>query len=735
LLDGLDETQHFHECVMTQVRNFVNAPRRKENRVILTSRLVGFTSLGKPFQEYIIKPLEKEDELENFVFGWLMALHHRDYEEKEAKKEARMLVSSLRSQPALRRMSNNPLILRLAAQQYAGSRTVAHNRAELYSAYVKEAWQRAIKRGAKQEDKELAFQGLQSVAWHLQVGGSADEMSAKRALLAYKIVENESKAELCLRLAHEQMGLVVLVGTRLVFSHTTFREYFVAQRLRQAWGKNRGLTWRFLKARLHIAEWREPLLLLASLFDDVKSAEFLIRKVVKARSAYEHYLFRDILLAAILVAESQVSQPFKDRLYKVVYKRMLPAADSKTLLSAIEAIGLIGSPQSIPFLIGKLYSYNWDIRWAARRSLRLFGQTAIPFLRKAISEEKEPSNRMMAAQALRSLGDQALPILIDLMKNDYLFQRVVSERYWDRFEDDDYPFIGALTKKQEKPYHSVSQRDISNLLLNLQNPDSAIRSSTVHYLGEISDVSYYDAIFDLTDDPHPGVRAEAVLALGKLGKPQAMTKVIEALTDEYGNVKLAAVQALEYIGDVSILSLLLPLLGENYTSLRQETVKILGQYGDITTFNYLLPVLNDSAFEVRDQAADAIEQISDRLQITSRPGTKNEFPLLQLAAQALVKRKYYRQISKVLEKTEILESQSSLLQDPLHIPPPSRWNRVLAWVGWGSAAGLVFGLLGVLSKILDNTESYVLIAVLGMILGFLGWILDEIRNKLKSRSQ
>jgi HEAT repeat protein len=772
LLDGLDETQNQHENVVSQIRNFVNAPSRKGSRVIVTSRFAGFTSLGDPFKEYTIKPLEKEKELQQFASGWISALRP-DYEENKTKAEAHRVIYALRNQSALRRLVNNPLILRLAIQQYIHTGTVARNRAELYDTYVGETWQRAIKRGVK-EDKEFVLQVLQTIAWHFQTSGTADEADTKQALINYKITEKESGADSCLRLIREQMGLIALVKERLVFSHTTFREYFVAQRLKQAWEKNHTATWRFLKPLLHIPEWREPLLLLIGLIQEPKSEELLIAQIAKADSTYEFVLQRDILLAANLTAESSVSSDFRNKLYKSIKRRIANARGSGNWNELIKSIGLIGSPKSTTFLIRMLGTDDWRTQSAVRQSLSLIGEAAIPYLKKYIKKETHWRKRYEAVVLLVDMGPTALPTLLELEKDNdssireiatsqlrQIYNRGEMSRPRYKFEYSDFSNYLSDSSDMVNRYNEDSyathkefiqnerKKDIPNLLIILKSEDSATRSAALHFLGEIFDSTSYDAIFELTNDDDPSVRAEAILALGKLGNHQALPKVIEAIKDDYVNVRLAAVQALEYVGNAKELYLLNPILDEAYPLIRQAAVRIFGLFGDINTLNLLLPVLNDSASEVRDAVADSMERISERLQTQTTSDIRKDIFLLQFIAKELAKRRYYKQLTKMLEKIATLESHASKFQDPLNPPQQPLWQKRLTRLAWGGLVILLLGITSILVIVLTKAQDLlkeklsllaqqpigvliVIIVTLGATVVVIGWKIDTIREKLKN---
>lgn len=163
------------------------------------SRSAGYSALGAGFKEYTLKPFEKPEEVQPYLTGWLAAL--KPEWEPQAGEHADRLLEGMRAQAALRRVLDNPLLLRLAAEVYAASEEIVHNRAELYRRWGDETWKRAVRRGAPREQKEAALEALEETAWRLHNGLDLQLAEADRTLL------------------REKMGLLVQVDTRLAFAH------------------------------------------------------------------------------------------------------------------------------------------------------------------------------------------------------------------------------------------------------------------------------------------------------------------------------------------------------------------------------------------------------------------------------------------------------------------------------------------------------------------------------------
>ncbi len=543
LLDGLDETRAQHEIVVRQIRNFANAPVRKDVRIIVSSRLVGFAALGNPFKEYVIKPLEKPEEAEAFVRGWLEAL------QPGLGEQSKKLVETLSAQPALRRLINNPLILRLAAEQFARSGKIAQDRAELYASYANEAWQRAISRDAKEEEKELAFQSLEIFAWHIQMSGKGSKAEVENAFVKYKIVSTQEKAGSCLRLIRDQMGLVIYVQERLVFSHTTFHEYFVAQRLKRIWVDNEINTWNFLRYRLHLPYWREPLLLLASILDEVKVKK-LITKVRLAKSRYEFYLKRDFVLSATLIGESKI----KDKTFIQPYVKASRNFFFPKLL-AIEALCKIGSlaTTALVEMLDILKHKN-------------------PFKPSIQSYEKEKDKSDVFMQSLNALiGVGQQEIFLAIIRN-------LSERHYS----DRSAAVDLLAQSNNPQLFEA-------LIFSITSDDNKLRELAADIIGKIDHPKFVPVLIQVLKD-YDG-KWDLASAFQKIRNPQIVPALVQGLADAFNQVRGIA-GALYYYSPVPDSRIIAEgNLAFNFVTLIHRVIEVLGEIGDPSAVPTLIDAL------------------------------------------------------------------------------------------------------------------------------------------------
>ncbi|WP_159461564.1 HEAT repeat domain-containing protein, partial [Thermoflexus hugenholtzii] len=420
LLDGLDEVpEGLRGAVRERIQRFADSGA---GWVILASRPAGFQPL-RGLREYTLKPFEHpEGEALPYLRGWLAALKP-EWTDEEAEAQARRLLEQMRAHPALGRLLDNPLLLRLSAQHYAQTGEVARGRADLYRLWVEEAWERAKRRGAKEEEKPRFLQALQALAWHLHIGGGNEEADLREALQAFRVAQDDKEAAEGLRRLREQTGLLARlpeaedgrVRYRYVFSHQTLREYFVALRLKEAWERDARRAWRFLRPRLHLPEWREPLALLVGSLPEAEALG-LLRRILRARSPEERFLRRDLFLTAELAAESGYAKGIWEHLGPEL-RRALQDKDADVRRAAVQALEKMGPPV-LPALLQALQDEDADVRRAAAEALGNIGDPpALPALTQALQDE-DGGVRRAAAEVLEKMGPPALPALLRALQDE-----------------------------------------------------------------------------------------------------------------------------------------------------------------------------------------------------------------------------------------------------------------------------------------------------------------------------
>ena len=565
LLDGLDEVpEGEYPAVRKEIADFASSPVGRSCRILVASRLVGYVSLGGEFKEFTLKPFQDPEETLPYLRGWLAALRPEWKEEAEDRAEA--VLSEIKRHPPLRRVLDNPLLLRLIAEVYAATGQVAHNRAEIYEQWVEEIWKRAVRRGAQREKKDCALKRLEEIAWRMHNG------------LQVEINEEDNE------LLREKMGLLVRVDRRqVVFSHQTVREYFVARRLKRAWKENRLGTWKFLRPRLHIPEWREPLFLLAGVLVPEDAGD-LIRRVESAKSLYEKYLGRDLLLALRLWGEAVEVHP---DIGPSLIRKALGHREAGVRAAAAWALGEIKAPEAVRYLFQALEDEEVYVRMAAAGALGEIGPEALPHLIQALKDE-EGDVREAATWALGEIkAPEAVPHLIQALKD----------------EDEDVRWAAAGSLGEIK-----APEAIPHLIQALGDEDKNVRWLVAEALGKTKAPEAIPHLIQALEDEDKDVRAAAAMALGEIKALEAVLRLIDALEAKNGVVRWAAAEALGKIGSPDSLPNLLEALKDKDGVVRWAAARALGEIGP-EAVRHLIEGLRDEDEDVRRAAAETLWEI------------------------------------------------------------------------------------------------------------------------------
>jgi len=786
LLDGLDEAPaEVRQLVRERIER---AARSGIGRVILTSRPAGFLTLGG-LQEYTLKPFaDARQEALPYLKGWLRAL--KPEWQAQVEEKAQSLIEQMQASAALRRLLNNPLLLRLSAQHYAATGAIARSRADLYRQWVEEAWQRARQRGASAQDKQHYLAALQTLAWHMHTGGDTSATALQTALRSAGLATDDHAAADLLHRLREQTGLLVRLSEahtdRYLFSHMTLREYLVAIRLHNAWRWDARCTRRFLKLRLHLPDWREPLALLAGLLD-AADAQRLLTWIAHARSPEERRLRRDLLLAAKLAVESGHGQIMRGilvpRLLRVLRGRRVEDSVHK---AAAAALGEIGAP-AVPGLLAALRDAEEDVRREAAWVLGKIGDAAaVPGLLAAL-HDADVDVRVAAAAALGQIGDAtAVPGLLAALHDADVDVRWTAARALERIgdaaavpgrlaalgdADADVRWAAAVALGQIGDNAAVP-----GLLAALGDADADVREAAAAALGEIGDAAAVPGLLAALRDADWRVRRAAARALRWIGDAAAVPGLLAALGDAYADVREAAAAALGEIGDAAAVPGLLAALGDANADVREAAAAALGEIG-APAVPGLLAALGDADERVREAAAEALGQIGApavpgllaalgdadadvrqaaawalRNLLPASPPRDREERRTWQKAMAAMRRIAWRKrdtdlLTTVLERQAAWQAALDPWQDPLQPPPVPAWQQWAQRIGRGGLVVLLAGLSGVATVVLAGAGDAVMAAVLpvllaqpwwasvGLVFGLavlatlLGWLVEGVRSR------
>jgi hypothetical protein len=337
LLDGLDEVVHADDRreVARRIEDFVRRHSEKPNRFVVTSRVAGYRDAPvlAPFEHYRLEDMAPQ-QVERFLQRWCAAVEDArqpdappEVRSAEAERQRSGLLAAIDTNPGVRRLAVNPLLLTILAVIHRQGARLPQRRAELYkvaATTLARTWRTAqgVPESALLQDDYLD-RVLARLAYWLQLEeptGVARERDV-RVLMGEELArlrgdewdpddphpEVLAHVDRFLRAVRIQTGLFVERAPRQYgFMHQTFQEYYAARHIERVGRRAPAL----IRRHLHDARWDEPLLLALGLrgLDHPEEASEMVEHAILAEgelaaregfapSAHEQYLARDFLFA------------------------------------------------------------------------------------------------------------------------------------------------------------------------------------------------------------------------------------------------------------------------------------------------------------------------------------------------------------------------------------------------------------------------------------------------------
>jgi len=288
LMDGLDEVRDAgrRHLVVDRVRDFYSRHRKAGkggNRFVLTSRIVGYREVRLAAEGLVESTLVDFDgeEIEAFLGKWTAALEKAvggdtDVARAQAEQERGELLAAVRTNPGVRSLAANPLLLTILALMKRGGIALPDRRVELYKNYVEtllKHWNLARSlagRSGREVDLVETMKILEPLAlWMHEVSpgvGLVKEGELLRALESLCAGRGHADpvraAESFLKDVRDHSSLLLSRGEHHYgFIHLTFQEYLAAVALAHKAREGSGALIAALASHIGEAPWHEVVLL------------------------------------------------------------------------------------------------------------------------------------------------------------------------------------------------------------------------------------------------------------------------------------------------------------------------------------------------------------------------------------------------------------------------------------------------------------------------------------------
>jgi formylglycine-generating enzyme required for sulfatase activity/energy-coupling factor transporter ATP-binding protein EcfA2 len=153
LLDGLDEVQENRFALVQKVESFAHDVVQRGNRVLVTSRIVGYRDAPLSTSDWSLYTLLDftPEAVRTFVEKWCLAFEKSTVGDTPeavaaAKVEKEGLLAAIEANPGVARLASNPLLLTIVALIKRQGVELPRSRIKLYDRYLEtliEAWNRA----------------------------------------------------------------------------------------------------------------------------------------------------------------------------------------------------------------------------------------------------------------------------------------------------------------------------------------------------------------------------------------------------------------------------------------------------------------------------------------------------------------------------------------------------------------------------------------------------------------
>ncbi|MEM9808949.1 MAG: NACHT domain-containing protein, partial [Cyanobacteria bacterium P01_D01_bin.56] len=349
LFDGLDEVLEVstRQLIAQRVQAFINRYLPLGNRIIMTSRVVGYQDVrlsSETIAHFRVLSLDEKG-ISRFIHAWSLAFTVKVRDEaldsisSETIREAGSIEQRLHKAiklASVKKLASNPLLLTiLAIVSCQAGLVLPRRRVELYDRYSRvllEIWNRVRSQAGRPVGKSLEFLGTAKILSHLALwlqqnrpSGMARSGDVQQQLCDYylsrkgyflsgngdkapssEVMDAVEKETLqFLQDVREHSGLLIERGKDTYgFMHLTFQEYFAAWALAKMPTTER---WQFLCSRLHDSRWREVILLTSGHIGVIdaneREATTFVEQILSADSRHNEFLRQDELLAAACLAD------------------------------------------------------------------------------------------------------------------------------------------------------------------------------------------------------------------------------------------------------------------------------------------------------------------------------------------------------------------------------------------------------------------------------------------------
>jgi len=281
------------------------------------------------------------------------------------------------------------------------------------------------------------------------------------------------------------------------------------------------------------------------------------------------------------------------------------------------ALGAIGHPAVIDYLIATLKDPEWWVRVRVVEALEKLGKSAVAALLPAL-EDEDAEVRRCAAMALERIG------YVDTLLDEYgtpafksdvrrillLVARAgVIESLSQRLATSE----GALRKRIVRLFGEAEVKEAGGPLLDLlaEADDWSLEARIIESLGKVGAVEAVPRLIECLRDDEEWVRRSAVEALGRLDARESAEEVARILDDPSPMARESALAALVRLGVSDRREKIEQLLADPTPQVRRSAIEALRELGIPLAPEAAAALLTDTSEEVKAEAVGYFARMGD----------------------------------------------------------------------------------------------------------------------------
>ena len=406
LLDGLDEvTEEDTHRIIKQIQEF--SSKYYQNQFVITCRIAAQEYTFEKFTEVEIADFNPT-QIKSFITKWFQSKENINLPSNNleiAGSNAERCLQQLQSNPPIRELATNPLLLTLLLLEFEDAGDFPSNRAELYKQGITTLLRKwDAKRGIIRRDeiyKKLSVQRKKDLLSQIALTTfeHKDYFFKQQTIESYitdfirnlpdaqtdpKLLQLDSEA--VLKSIEAQHGLLVERARGIYsFSHLTFQEYFTARKIVNSSGP-KALEIASKNLVNHITEhrWREVFMLAVGMLQPADYLLQLMKKQVDELVANDEKLQQFLLW--VKEKSASVEVPYKSAAVRAFYFQL--GCDRYSQLNALdycdrELISLLDRRLFILLALGNIHTLDLGLddllTLACDRTLKIDFSTSSPY--------------------------------------------------------------------------------------------------------------------------------------------------------------------------------------------------------------------------------------------------------------------------------------------------------------------------------------------------------------------